>query len=112
MIRRPPRSTLFPYTTLFRSPEPQTVLGVPDRVLQVVVNLLANAIKFSPRGGRVEVAWRREDGYAVTEVSDQGPGIPADKLQAIFEPFRQLDSSTTREHGGAGLGLAISEGIV
>src|SRR5881296_4192617 len=93
-------------------PEPQVVLGVPDRVLQVVVNLLANAIKFSPRGGRVEVAWRREDGYAVTEVSDQGPGIPADKLQAIFEPFRQLDSSTTREHGGAGLGLAISEGIV
>src|SRR5436309_5535676 len=53
-------------------PEPQAVLGVPDRVLQVVVNLLANAIKFSPRGGRVEVAWRREDGDAVTEVSDQG----------------------------------------
>jgi signal transduction histidine kinase len=92
--------------------EPQVVLGVRDRVLQVFVNLLANAIKFSPRGGQVEVRWWREEGYAVTQISDQGPGIPTDKLAAIFEPFRQLDSSTTREHGGAGLGLTITQRIV
>jgi signal transduction histidine kinase/HPt (histidine-containing phosphotransfer) domain-containing protein len=92
--------------------EPQVVQGVRDRVLQVFVNLLANAIKFSPRGGQVEVRWWREEGYAVTEISDQGPGIPADKLVTIFEPFTQLDSSTTRQHGGAGLGLTISQRIV
>jgi signal transduction histidine kinase/CheY-like chemotaxis protein/HPt (histidine-containing phosphotransfer) domain-containing protein len=100
--------------TLTRRPpaEPQVVLGERDRVLQVFVNLLANAIKFSPRGGQVEVHWWQEDGFAVTQVSDQGPGIPADKLAAIFEPFTQLDSSTTREHGGAGLGLTIAQRIV
>jgi signal transduction histidine kinase/DNA-binding response OmpR family regulator/HPt (histidine-containing phosphotransfer) domain-containing protein len=92
--------------------DPQVVVGERDRVLQVFVNLLGNAIKFSPRGGQVEVRWWREDGFAVTQVSDQGPGIPADKLAAIFEPFTQLDSSTTREHGGAGLGLTITQRIV
>ncbi|PYP31685.1 MAG: hypothetical protein DMD47_06175 [Gemmatimonadetes bacterium] len=92
--------------------EPQVVLGVRDRLVQVIVNLVSNAIKFSPRGGRVTVRWWSENGFAVTEVADQGAGIPADQLQAVFEPFRQLDSSTTREHGGAGLGLAISQGIV
>jgi signal transduction histidine kinase len=92
--------------------EPQVVQGVRDRVLQVFVNLLANAVKFSPRGGQVEVRWWRDEGYAVTQISDQGPGIPADKLATIFEPFTQLDSSTTRQHGGAGLGLTISQRIV
>lgn len=88
------------------------ILGVRDRVEQVLVNLLSNAIKFSPRGARVRISWRRDGDGAVTEVADQGPGIPRDQLEPIFEPFRQLDSSTTREHGGAGLGLAISQGIV
>src|SRR5207247_736957 len=76
--------------------EPQVVLGVRDRVLQVFVNLLANAIKFSPRGGQVEVRWWREQGCAVAQISDQGPGIPTDKLAAIFEPFTQLDSQPKR----------------
>src|SRR3989454_86252 len=103
-----------PGVTLATEPpaEPQVVLGGRDRLVQVIVNLVSNAIKFSPRGGRVTVRWWSENGFAVTEVADQGPGIPADQLQAVFEPFRQLDSSTTREHGGAGLGLAISQGIV
>jgi len=100
--------------TIVLSPPPDAprVQGVRDRVEQVMVNLLSNAIKFSPRGGRIDVRWWREDDAVVTQVADQGPGIPADKLQTIFEPFRQLDSSTTREHGGAGLGLAISRDIV
>ncbi|HYT73022.1 MAG TPA: ATP-binding protein [Gemmatimonadales bacterium] len=93
-------------------PEPLIVLAARDRVVQVVVNLLSNAIKFSDRGGRIAVRWWRDGDHILTEVADQGPGIPADKLQTIFEPFRQLDSSSTREHGGAGLGLTISRGIV
>jgi signal transduction histidine kinase/CheY-like chemotaxis protein len=93
-------------------PEPIAVQGMRDRVEQVAVNLLANAIKFSRSGGQVRVRWWRDEDGAVVEVADQGPGIPADKLGVIFEPFRQLDSSTTREHGGAGLGLAISQDIV
>src|SRR5207253_2486827 len=96
--------------TITTSPpaEELSIHGVRDRVEQVIVNLLSNAIKFSSRGDRVAVRWWRDGDDIVTEVADQGPGIPADKLQTIFEPFRQLDSSSTREHGGAGLGLTIS----
>ncbi len=93
-------------------PTPQVVFAVRDRVIQVVVNLLSNAIKFSPRGGRVDVRWWHQDGLVVTEVADEGPGIPAEQLKVVFDPFRQLDSSTTREHGGAGLGLTIAQRIV
>ncbi|OLD20756.1 MAG: hypothetical protein AUJ01_03675 [Acidobacteria bacterium 13_1_40CM_3_65_5] len=75
------------------------------------MNLLANAIKFSPQGGQVEVRWWPEDGFVVTEVRDRGPGIPPDQLKLVFDPFKQLDSSTTREHGGAGLGLTIAQRI-
>jgi signal transduction histidine kinase len=77
----------------------------------VIVNLLSNAIKFSPAGGRVDVRWWLEDGAVITEVRDHGRGIPADQLRRVFDPFKQLDSSTTREHGGAGLGLTIAQGI-
>ncbi|HEV8509666.1 MAG TPA: ATP-binding protein [Gemmatimonadales bacterium] len=93
-------------------PASQVAFAVRDRVIQVIVNLLSNAIKFSPQGGCVELRWRREDGFVVTEVADQGPGIPADQLSVVFDPFKQLDSSTTREHGGAGLGLTIAQRIV
>ena len=93
-------------------PEPLFVQAVMDRVAQVLVNLLSNAIKFSPPRERVRVRWRQSGDAAIIEVADRGPGIPTEKVLAIFEPFRQLDSSTTREHGGAGLGLAISRGII
>ena len=89
--------------------EPQVAFAARDRVIQIMVNLLSNAIKFSPPGSRVEVQWWREEGFVVTQVSDAGPGIPRDQLTVVFEPFTQLDSSTTREHGGAGLGLAIAQ---
>ncbi len=88
------------------------VMADADRLEQVLVNLLSNAIKFSSSGGHVGLRWWTEGEFAVLEVSDQGPGIPADQLETIFAKFSQLERSATREHGGAGLGLAISQTIV
>jgi signal transduction histidine kinase/CheY-like chemotaxis protein len=84
----------------------------PDRLQQVIVNLLSNAIKFSPTGGRVGLRWWKQSDYAVLEISDEGQGIPAERLEEIFDKFRQLEQSATRKVGGAGLGLAISRSIV
>jgi signal transduction histidine kinase len=93
-----------------RSPLP-TLLADPVRLQQVVANLLDNAVKFAPRQGRVELtAWRQGD-EVVVEVRDDGPGIPPDFLPHVFEPFRQADSSSRRQHGGIGLGLAIARQI-
>ncbi len=83
-----------------------------DRLQQIVVNLVSNAVKFSPAGGRVGLRWWSENGFVVLEVADEGPGIPADQLETIFDKFRQLERSATRQHGGAGLGLAISRTLV
>ncbi len=83
-----------------------------DRLEQVIVNLLSNAIKFSPENARVRLRWWATGKFAVLEVSDEGPGIPADQLETVFEKFRQLEKSATRVHGGAGLGLAISRSII
>jgi signal transduction histidine kinase/CheY-like chemotaxis protein/HPt (histidine-containing phosphotransfer) domain-containing protein len=88
------------------------IKAVRDRTIQVLVNLISNAVKFSPRETQVRVSWWRDADGAVIEVADEGPGIPADKLETVFEPFTQLASSITREQGGAGLGLTISRGIV
>ena len=88
------------------------VVADDDRLEQVLVNILSNAIKFSPDGGTVDVRWRLTDCSAECIVSDDGPGIPADQLEAIFDKFRQIGSATTRQHGGAGLGLAISRRLV
>lgn len=83
-----------------------------DRLEQVLVNVIGNAIKFSPDGGTVDVRWRLTDGWAECVVTDEGPGIPPDQFEAIFDKFRQIGSATTRQHGGAGLGLAISRRLV
>ncbi|HZN63831.1 MAG TPA: response regulator [Tepidisphaeraceae bacterium] len=84
----------------------------PDRVQQVVWNLLNNAVKFTARGGRVEVSLRRVDGSVQIRVSDTGRGMSREFLPYLFERFRQADASTTRLHGGLGLGLAISKQLV
>ncbi|HEY0021719.1 MAG TPA: ATP-binding protein [Longimicrobium sp.] len=84
----------------------------PDRVVQVLVNLLSNAAKFSPPGAVVEVVAENRGEQALFQVRDRGRGIPADKLDAIFERFRQVDSSDARDKGGTGLGLAICRSIV
>ena len=79
----------------------------PDRLQQIVWNLLTNAVRFTPRGGRVTVTADRADSVLKLSVVDTGAGIRAENLPYIFERFRQVDSSTTRAHGGLGLGLSI-----
>jgi len=88
------------------------VRGDPARLQQVVWNLLANAIKFTPSGGRVEVRLHRDVDRVHLEVRDSGMGIEASFLPHVFERFRQADSSPTRTHGGLGLGLAIVRHLV
>ncbi len=83
------------------------------RIKQILYNLLSNAIKFTPPGGRIGLDLAQDGGQRVRlAVWDTGPGIPANQREAIFEKFRQLDSSTTREHAGTGLGLAITRDLV
>ena len=88
------------------------VVGDPDRLQQIIWNLVANAIKFTPEGGKAEVSLRRVDSNVELSVSDNGSGISSDFLPHVFERFRQADSSTTRTHGGLGLGLAIVRHLV
>jgi PAS domain S-box-containing protein len=88
------------------------VSGDPNRLQQVVWNLLSNALKFTPRGGRVLVLLERVDSHVELSVSDSGQGIAPEFLPHIFDRFRQADSSTTRQHGGLGLGLSIVRQLV
>jgi CheY-like chemotaxis protein len=88
------------------------VYGDSGRLLQVATNLLANAVKFTPEGGQVDVRLRRTDDVVEMIVSDTGPGIPLDFLPWVFEPFRQADEASTRVHGGLGLGLSIVKHLV
>jgi PAS domain S-box-containing protein len=83
-----------------------------DRLLQVVTNLLSNAVKFSPPNSAVSVMLRSGASGVTLSVIDQGRGIPADKLEAIFGRFQQVDASDSRQKGGSGLGLAICRAIV
>ena len=88
------------------------VAGDADRLQQVVWNLLSNASKFTPVGGVVGVRVSQDETYMEIEVSDTGPGIEPEFLPHVFERFRQADGSTTRTHGGLGLGLAIVRHLV
>jgi len=88
------------------------VAGDPGRLQQVVWNLLSNAIKFTPQGGRVEVRLEQAQDVVRIQVADTGPGIDADFLPHVFERFRQADQSSTRAHGGLGIGLAIVRHLV
>jgi PAS domain S-box-containing protein len=88
------------------------ISGDPDRLLQVLTNLLSNAVKFSPPGSSVSVMMRPGATGITLSVIDQGRGIPADKLEAIFGRFQQVDASDSRQKGGSGLGLAICRTIV
>jgi signal transduction histidine kinase/PAS domain-containing protein len=82
-----------------------------EKVRQIVLNLLGNAIKFTPAGGRVAVSCTRQGDRVRVEVTDTGIGIAADRLQSVFDPFVQLDRTLTSQHEGTGLGLAISRDL-
>jgi PAS domain S-box-containing protein len=88
------------------------VAGDSTRLQQVIWNLVSNAVKFTPSGGRVEVKLAQVDSYAQITVSDTGKGISPEFLPYVFDYFRQADSSTTRKFGGLGLGLALVRNIV
>ncbi len=95
---------------------PDHIVGDPGRVRQVVINLVGNAIKFTSQGDilvRIHLESLHQDKVILRcSVADQGIGVPADKLEAIFAPFEQADNSTTRQFGGTGLGLAISSQLI
>jgi signal transduction histidine kinase len=86
--------------------------GDPERVHQVVANLLENAVRHSPRGGTVAVRARRSARGVRIEVVDEGPGIPDTEVSRVFERFYRSDSARAAQDGGAGLGLAIAQWIV
>jgi signal transduction histidine kinase len=97
---------------------PPVLLGDGGRVRQIMVNLMSNAVKFTQRGSVISIVCGIDsppvgsrlpaEPHVFMRVVDSGPGIPEEKLEAIFQPFVQLDTALTRTHGGSGLGLAIS----
>jgi CheY-like chemotaxis protein len=93
-------------------PHPGPVSGDPTRLQQVFWNLLTNAIKFTPKDGRVDVLLERVNSHLEVTIHDSGIGINAEVLPYVFERFRQADSSTTRSYGGLGLGLSIVKNLV
>ena len=88
------------------------VAGDPERLKQVVWNLVSNAVKFTPRGGRVQIVLERIESHLQITVIDTGQGIPSGFLTHVFQRFEQADGTSTRAHGGLGLGLAIVRHIV
>jgi len=98
-------------TTHIETPD-AIVRADSERLQQVLWNLLANAVKFTPIGGRVDVYLAQQGSLAEIRIEDSGPGIPSEFLPRIFERFSQADGSSTRKHGGLGLGLAIVRHLV
>jgi len=95
----------------FKGREPVYVVADPVRLRQVVVNLVDNAIKYTPAGGSVSVSSVSIDGKAILEVADTGIGIPQEALPHVFERFYRVDGARSRQLGGTGLGLAIVKSI-
>ena len=98
--------------TLKIAPTNVRLVADEDRLAQVVINLLANAVRFSPRGGTVAVTVEPHGQHVHVMIDDQGPGVPEAFRQTIFEPFKQVEGSAAHKKGGTGLGLAISHAIV
>jgi len=98
--------------TLVRPPDHTVVLGDEQRLEQVLVNLLQNAIKYSPDGGRIVVTVGQEGGEAIVSVADQGIGVPAEEQAKLFQRFFRARNAATRHFGGLGIGLFVSHEIV
>jgi PAS domain S-box-containing protein len=88
-----------------------TMFADREKVQQIIVNLLANAVKFTPAGGSVDLEWRVEDDHVTVRVRDTGSGVPEEKIEEIFEPFVQVRAPGSLPSGGTGLGLAISRDL-
>jgi two-component system, OmpR family, phosphate regulon sensor histidine kinase PhoR len=95
----------------FDSALPLEIEGDRIRLKQVVVNLVDNAIKYTPRGGSISVSTFPVNGTAVLEVADTGMGIPQEALPQVFNRFYRVDKARSRQQGGTGLGLAIVKSI-
>jgi PAS domain S-box-containing protein len=93
-------------------PRTSPISGDPDRLQQIIWNLLTNAIKFTPKGGRVQVWFERIESHIEITIKDTGQGIAPELLPHVFDRFRQSDSSSTRRQGGLGLGLSIVRQLV
>jgi signal transduction histidine kinase len=91
---------------------PNELVGDPERIQQVMVNLVNNAAKFTEQGGITVSLYKVADEYWACDVADTGPGISPEDQRYIFEPFRQVDKTVTRSHGGIGLGLSIVKRLV
>src|SRR3954468_3578389 len=89
----------------------RTACGDPDKERQILIHLLSNAIKFTPEGGHISLDCEEDDKMIYLAVEDDGAGIPPDKLDAIFEPFVQVNRDYASKHEGTGLGLAISRDL-
>jgi signal transduction histidine kinase len=94
--------------TITPPPASAVIWADPDRTVQILTNLLSNAMKFTPRGGSVGIECSHADGRVSFVVRDSGCGIPPEEIETVFDSFYQVDGSTTRRHGGTGLGLTIS----
>ncbi|GAB3391070.1 ATP-binding protein [Massilia agri] len=93
-------------------PSAGPITGDPERLQQIVWNLVSNAVKFTPKGGEVQLALKKVESNVQILVSDNGAGIPAEHLPTIFDTFTQVDPTSTRKQGGLGLGLAIVKKLV
>lgn len=91
---------------------PNYIYGDRTKIMQVLMNLTSNAIKFTPSGKKVKINAQKQSDRLAFHIIDEGIGIDANRLESIFDPFEQEDTSVTREFGGSGLGLAISRSIV
>ena len=98
--------------TFNENPREATVNADGDRLTQVVANLISNAVKFSPAGGTVKISVTTHNGNLRVSIADDGPGVPDDFRERIFEKFSQADSTDTRGPGGTGLGLSICKAII
>ena len=93
-------------------PSAGPITGDPERLQQIVWNLVSNAVKFTPKGGKVQLALKKVESNVQILVSDNGAGIPAEHLPTVFDTFTQVDPTSTRKQGGLGLGLAIVKKLV
>jgi signal transduction histidine kinase len=93
-------------------PEPNLVAWAdPEKLRQILLNLLANGMKFTPEGGRISIGAERDGDKVRMWVSDTGIGIPSEQLQQVFDPFFQVERGPTRRYSGVGLGLSISRDL-